>query len=61
MSAPANYGFLQQELRLFVCLQAPKKLHSAPLKPKNLQFAKNREIERENVESDNVFSLLRNY
>ena len=31
MLAPANYYFLHQELRLFVCLQACKKLHSAPL------------------------------
>ena len=31
MLALANYYFLHQELCLFVCLQARKKLHNAPL------------------------------
>ena len=31
MLAPANCYFLHQELCHFVCLQAHKKLHSAPL------------------------------
>ena len=32
MLAPANYYSLHQELCVFVCLQASKTLHSAPLK-----------------------------
>ena len=38
MLAPANYYFLYQELCLFVWLQGPKKLHSAPLKTVSLKF-----------------------
>ena len=36
MLAPANYYFLHQELRFFVCLQPVKVLHSAPLKLEKL-------------------------
>ena len=31
MLASANYYFLHEELRLFVCSQPPKKLHIEPL------------------------------
>ena len=36
MLASVNYYFLHQELCLFVCLQACKKLHSPPSKPHSL-------------------------
>ena len=41
MLAPVNYYFFYQELYIFVCLQARKKLHSAPLKEPNRNIKTN--------------------
>ena len=52
MLAPANYCFLHQELCLFVCLEARKKLHSSPL---NVHFAS---VLAAQLKSENFFPKL---